>query len=515
MIPRLAISKESRSRSWIRLVGLGLPPHRSFALFLLICMGCQPDRQPSASTQWEVVQPDGVASTRDLVIEPPSTDPPVDEPPTTAPGNVSPQPSMTADKWGRKFFTDSERFQRPPTIQSLSLPVSDGDEAIWGATGRDAEGAIYLGLASKDSSDLSAGLLRFSPQTGETKVLGRVNDELGIADGKQKATLQDKIHSKFFEATDGHLYFASLDETGEETKGLANAKGGGYLIRLHRTTGEWERVLHTPESLISIGCSGRYIYALGYFGSRVYQFDTKTEKVRSVVVPNYGGHVSRNLLVTPTGHVLALRVTPTSPDDNQPGTNWTTPVPQDDAKAQFEIPEGESPRRRLFVELVEFDTDLNEVQTWPLDGYEAHGSTSSHGIISFASLMDGSILFTTQNGRLWRVHPTFEKTGKLESLGWIHPEGESSSTAMFAPTGKDFIIAVTKVGRRFDLLVYYLRLQESVTLALDPASEKLFNKSLNLLYGSETMDNFGNAYIAGWTRNSSGYVPLALQLQWR
>jgi hypothetical protein len=110
---------------------------------------------------------------------------------------------------------------------------------------------------------LSAGLLRFTPQTGGVKLLGRVDEALSEGAAERQSSLQDKIHSKLYEAADGHLYFASLDETGETEDGMANGEAGGHLIRINSSTGKWESVLHTPESLISIGCSGRYIYARG------------------------------------------------------------------------------------------------------------------------------------------------------------------------------------------------------------------------------------------------------------
>jgi hypothetical protein len=488
------------------------PQPLALLLPLLIHAGCQPAAQPSASKQWEAIRPDSVQSSKETELEKP-------EAPKTAIPNSSvpdemPTDSIATDSWGRVFFTDRDRFQRAPKIKQLQLPVADGDEAIWGATGRDSKGNIYFGLASKASSEVSAGLVQFSPRTGDAKLLGRVDEWLNTNSSGGKAAIQDKIHSKLYEATDGNLYFASQDESGEKPDGTANGKGGGHLMRVNRSTGKVESVLQTKASLISIGCSGRYIYALGYFGSVIYQFDTQTQSNRSVVIPNYGGHVSRNILVTPTGHVLAMRVTGTTLDDSRRGTNWTPPVAQDEATDQFQTSEEGTLRRRVLVELVELDPNLIELHAWPMEGYEAHGDTSSHGITSFASLMDGSLLFTTQNGLLWCVHALDGKPDRLESLGWIHPEGESSSTAMFAPTGNDYLIAVTKIGRRFDLLVYYLKLRESVLLTLDLDSEKLFNQPLHLLYGSETLDDFGNAYIAGWKRMPTGYEPIALQLQW-
>jgi hypothetical protein len=512
----IALFPKSRALSPPRqLVGFILfhPLRHPLLWMLLVASGCQPGSRPSESTESQAVQPEEVASSNDLNSKAPEQTGSERETSTSTVGAVL--PSTVTTSWGRKFFTDSEHFQNAPKIRELRLPVSDGDEAIWGALGRDSKGSMYFGLASKASKELSAGLLQFSPQTGKVKLLGRVDDEISEGEPQGQVSLQDKIHSKLYEASDGQLYFASLDETGETEDGSANGQAGGHLIRINPSTGKWKSVLHTPESLISIGCSGRYIYALGYFGSRIYQFDTETQASNSVPIANYGGHLSRNLLVTTSGHVLSIRVTSTAPDDASPGTNWTTPVAQDDARDQFQFTEDGTPRRRVLVELVELNTDLKEVHAWPLPGYEAHGTTSSHGITSFASLRDGSLLFTTQNGLLWHIHASDGKPDRLESLGWIHPEGESACTAMFAPTGNDYLIAVTKLGRRFDLLVYYLKLRESVTMALDPSSTRLLQNPLNLVYGSETMDDYGNAYLAGWKRMPGGYVPLVLQLRWR
>jgi hypothetical protein len=512
MIGRTPNTHQLQPNMWRRLRSPSMPIHLALLMFSAFGAGCQRDNQPSVSTEWEAARPDGVDTSEDVALTQP--DALEKSNPDSALTNDNSLASTVTDSWGRRFFADVERFQQAPKIRELRLPLSDGDEAIWGATGRDAKGRIYFGLASKASSELSAGLLQFSPRTGEAKLLGRVDEWLSGNASNRNTSLQDKIHSKLFEAIDGNLYFASQDETDEVTDGSANGKAGGHLLRLNHSTGKVESVLHTPEALISVGCSGRYIYALGYFGSTIYQFDTKTQKVHSILVPNYGGHVSRNLLVTPTGHVMAIRVTPTASEDTRPGTNWTTPVAHDDAKEQFVLSEEGSPKRRVFVELVELDTQLKELHAWPLDGYEAHGHTSSHGITSFSSQMDGSILFTTQNGMLWRVYPSGENPGRLESLGWIHPEGESSSIAMFAPTGRDFVIAVSKLEGRFDLLVYYLKLRESVPILLDPDSDTVFNQPLHLLYGSETLDDYGNAYLAGWKRMPTGYEPLALQLRW-
>lgn len=488
------------------------PIFQSLVLLILGVSGCRSEISPSESEKSSTVQPDILESAND---EAPAITEKVEEQfESMEPLDKISLSPVVKDSWGRRFFTESERFQRPPKIKGLLLPVSDGDEAILGSTGRDSKGRIYFGVSSNASSKCSAGILQFLPGTGRMGLLGRVDTAVASIALQRKASLQDKIHSKIYEASDGHLYFASLDGADEDSDGGDGSTAGGYLIRIHGETGEWESVLQTADSLIAIGSGGRYVYALEYFGSKIYQFDTKTQKARSVAVSNCGGHVSRNILVTPNDHVLFLRVSLTRSDDVRPGTTWMATVQQGDREYQLQDSGNGELQRRVLVELVEFDEDLKELHAWPLDGYETHGNVPSEGITSFASLMDGSFLFTTPDGLLWRVYPSGENPGRIESLGWIHPEGKSGSTAMFAPTGKDFVIAVTRFGRRHELLIYYLNLRESAALALDPSSSQFLQRPLSLSYGSETMDDFGNAYLVGWQKKSDSYHPLVLQVRW-
>ena len=79
---------------------------------------------------------------------------------------------------------------------------------------------------------------------------------------------------------------------------------------------EWEHLLKTKEALIAVGGGGRWVYALGYFGHVLYQFDTQTKQVQSVRVGSVGGHISRNFLVDLNGHAYVPRIRPRPTAEN-------------------------------------------------------------------------------------------------------------------------------------------------------------------------------------------------------
>ena len=194
------------------------------------------------------------------------------------------------------------RHLRAPRLTNIELPAFKGAHAIWGATGRDSKGQIYFGVAAYGVDDPSAHLFRLTPSTGIVADLGGVNstlDELGVRRQEPYPETQMKIHSKLHVAGDGKLYFSSQDEHDEAGDGSRNALFGGRLLALDTKTEKWSSILRTPEGLIAIACNNRYVFALGYFGHVIYQFDTQTGNTRSVKVGTVGGHVSRNILVHP------------------------------------------------------------------------------------------------------------------------------------------------------------------------------------------------------------------------
>ena len=74
------------------------------------------------------------------------------------------------------------------------------------------------------------------------------------------------------------------------------------------------------------------------------------------------------------------------------------PAVEEDQRGVYEID-----NQRLRVSLVELDTNLEEVQDWPLDDYRLTGTTDSEGITGYCELSDGSIVFVAKTGALWKI----------------------------------------------------------------------------------------------------------------
>ena len=71
---------------------------------------------------------------------------------------------------------------------------------------------------------------------------------------------------------------------------------------------KWEHLLATPEALIAVAVGDRQVYALGYFGHVLFQFDTATRDVKRIPVGSLGGHVSRNFIADYRDHSYVPRL---------------------------------------------------------------------------------------------------------------------------------------------------------------------------------------------------------------
>lgn len=239
-----------------------------------------------------------------------------------------------------------------------------------------------------------------------------------------------------------------------------------------------------PEGLIATGCTGRYVYALGYFQHVVYQFDTATEGLKKVVVGSVGGHISRNFLVDLNEHAYVPRVT--------------------------ELPDG-----AYRAELVELDTELKEVVVHPLENYAASPNFDSHGIVGFSTLINGNIMFLTSKGDLYRLKPGRDQPSVMERFGWIHPGGESYTAFLACPDGGQTLCAVSRRhGGKYEWLTYDILARRGSVLELDATSRALLDRPSALVYGSNTIDDQGNAFIGGWLQVPRGKGPYVLRVQW-
>jgi hypothetical protein len=374
---------------------------------------------------------------------------------------------------GSRFLPLPNRAYQTPVVQELEVPPIPGANAIWGATGRDPSGSIWLGV----SGGASAHLLQYDSQRSAWHDRGGVVDQLKAAGLYRDGESQTKIHSKIIPADDGWLYFASTDEDGENPASGTPPRWGGHLWRFHPRLLRWQHLMAVPEGLVAASGVGRYIYVLGYFGHVLYQYDSVTGTHRRAVVGSLAGHVSRNFLADVEGHAYVPRLRSLAGGE---------PV----------------------AELVEYDSELREIGATPLEDYLGKGSPeSNHGITGLAYLADGRLVFSTHRGRLYLIEPRSGGAAKVESVGWFHPDGEAYAPSLFSFTGGSLLGGVTQHRGRYEWVVFELETRVSGAFPLD-------TKGLRdvLLYGSIARDDAGRFYAVGWAAGQGGHRPLVMQI---
>src|SRR5438309_1963636 len=283
------------------------------------------------------------------------------------------QPRSYEERTGSVFLPLPKSPLQAPSVRELRLPPFADATSIWGATGRDLQGRIWIGVSAR-SAGMSAHLLQYDPETDAWHDRGAVIEQLQAAGLYHQGEGQIKIHSKIIVADDGWLYFASTDEDGERENGTALPHWGGHLWRINPDNAGWQHLLAVPEGLVAVSGVGRYVYVLGYWGHVLYQYDTTTGMTKRTVVGSVGGHVSRNFLADVNGHVYVPRVTV-----------------QRGGKAA--------------AALVEYNSDLQELAATPLEFYLGphESANDNHGIVGLAYLADGHMVCTTHRGYLYFI----------------------------------------------------------------------------------------------------------------
>lgn len=383
------------------------------------------------------------------------------------------------------FLSPPENLHAAPTLVPIEIPQFPGSHSIWGATGRDNRGHVWFGVSATGVGIPSAHLFELVPETCEVIDRGDVVSQLKRCGVYRAGEGQMKIHSKIIQAGDGYLYFASMDEQGEEETGGQLPTWGSHLWRLRLPDNEWEHLMSAPEGLIAVGGAGRFIYALGYFQHVLYQLDCETATVRPVRVGSVDGHISRNFLVDHRGHAFVPRM---------------RRLPDDD--------------KSIVTTLVEFDTELHEIGESPLEHYLEGSPTECHGIVAYQHLADHSIVFTTHVGRLYRVFPHEDAPADVADLGWLHSRGSTYASSLFTYDGVRYVMSATCLGdNKTEWVVYDLDNRSSVATPLEVTIPGVDLNVAHALYGSSTRDNDGNFYWVGFCSYNDGGFPLLYQLR--
>jgi hypothetical protein len=386
-----------------------------------------------------------------------------------------------AERTGSTFMPVPDDPYRSPRLKIIELPDFSGADAIWGSTGRDRRGHIWIGV-SADGGEHSAHLFEYDPVQDTVTDRGDVISNLKSAGLYKEGERQIKIHSRIVPADDGYLYFSSTDQEGERGDGSLPPKWGSHLWRLHPEESRWEHLHWVQEGLTATVGGGRWVYTLGLWGHVLYQYDTQTGALSKVTVGSVSGHMSRNFIADLRGHVFVPRL-------NDAG-----------------------------VTLVEFNSNLEEIATTPLNNYLGSGKPrKNHGIVGLVYLDDGSMVISTHVGYLYRITPQSAGPSRVDALGPFDPVAPGYAPSLFTFAGERYLVGVARKKktsrgdmRRHVWLVYDLQSGRSqrVDFAFDGKA---------LIYGSITRDLAGRFYVAGRRRQAEGeqLEPLLIQIDTR
>jgi hypothetical protein len=158
------------------------------------------------------------------------------------------------------------------------------------------------------------------------------------------------------------------------------AKKGSYLSTAHIWRKKpdalnWEYIRATKEAIIAVITDGRFVYALGYWGHVLYQYDTQAQVTNQIREGAINGHISRNFLVSQNVHVFVPKV--------ETSANNT-----------------------LIVNLNKYDSAPDLVASTPLEHNLYDNKRSKHGILSYSKIKNGDIYFVTAVGALYKISLT-------------------------------------------------------------------------------------------------------------
>ena len=366
-------------------------------------------------------------------------------------------------------FTPVKSFSfEAPDIKEIPLDYAPSANAIWGSIGRDDKGNLYLGASTHSGPGGTAFLYKYDPSSSTLEPQGDVLGQLKRLGLYESGMGQNKLHSKVYQADDGYIYFSSFDEQGEDSD--TNPTWGGHLWRKKSDDLNWQHLLATPEALMAVNLSGNYVYALGYWNHVLYQFNTETQAVTQVVIGSTPGHISRNFLVDPMGHAYVPMVTTKSSGE-------TT------------------------VFLNEYDTQLKLVGSYPMPSYQHKSMKKHHGIVGYASMENGDIVFTTADGGLYELNVYAGADGKLDYKGTMHPDGSAYIPSLFPIDGQGLVAGVGRASSKkgYEWIIYELQTRFGVAYKLDTSSLRS-----SLLYGTLTKDDVGNFYLVGRAGKTGG-----------
>jgi hypothetical protein len=413
--------------------------------------------------------------------------------PQGAPSRGIDPPYISQRSYEARIGTAFDAADSPPiigvTANEIELPAEGGD-SIWGALGVTTTTDVWVGISGSGSK--GGQLLSLTAVDNVARSRGSAVDQRSPGQSQEANQHQNKIHSRIREADDGFVYFTSMNETGESWRDNRLPQYGGRLWRLQPEKKAWEQVMTTPEALIALETTGRYVYALGYWGHVLYQFDTQSGRTERLQIGSDCGHVSRNFLVDLREHAYVPKVI---------SKTGSTECRAED----------------MVVSLAEVSPTMQVIAEHALPDYL--GNTTAHqsqGITAYAYRQDTSIIFSNMNGDLYHLIAHGDQPALVLPLGKLLPGAKSQITNLVNLDGKSLLGAAAVLRGKHEKGLHWLVHDtstmdtEAIPINLPPDLQQF--KAI-LLYGSGIRDGQGHAYVGGRIQHQDGKIrPLLLRL---
>lgn len=367
-------------------------------------------------------------------------------------------------KMGTYFEKVEDKHFKSPSFEYLDLPLTAEGAAIWGATGIDDTGKMYFGISTYNIYHDTAFLYQYNPKTNTVIAQSDVISQLKHNQIYREGMSQNKLHSKFYQANDGYIYFTSFDETGESVSKGITPIHGGHFWRKKPDSENWEHLLATKEALIALNTDGRFIYALGYWGHVLYQYDTLSKRFNRTNVGAFPGHISRNVLVSANGSVFVPQVQ-------------------------------KNPDGSIDTYLVEYDSELTIMDKHEMEHYLYPNKHSDHGITSFTHMKNGEIYFATGTGALYYLKKIGNNKHDLVFVDFMGDTAEEGNyiSSLFSIDGSGFLVGLGQKNNTRDHRWYIHEVTSGITVSYSVVDEI----GTPILYGSHTKDIDGNMYMVG------------------
>jgi len=255
----------------------------------------------------------------------------------TTPAPLAATPTWTAANQGLSWAQIDFKNITPGQVHT---------EQCWNSMGVDDKGRIYIGFTStRDDGRGDFAVFRYDPSNAETLFLGTFLDIVKAAGNFQEGESIPKGHTRMIFA-EGKMYMATqgFHDFKQEIDTLPTYRGS-HLLAYDTVRGTWQDlsaslpggVVTEHEGIIALNIipEEHLLVGLAHPSSNIVLFDYKTSQLVKVIpgIPwKLGNPLSREIIVTPGGHIYTYRGTEDPKQRKESYPVWVYDIHTDEMK---------------------------------------------------------------------------------------------------------------------------------------------------------------------------------------